>query len=119
MYKRIAEIRSKADAEDVLDEMLDRYGEIPAETKNLILVASIKARCTEMGIVRVEKKAGKLVIYPASAPTKEQSIAVAQRFPGRVLTSLGQNPCYNIKLQGNEGIAEVLEEIFKIYSPNL
>ena len=61
---------------------------------------------------------GKIVIYPGSAPTKEQSIAVAQRFPGRVLTSLGQNPCYNIKLQGNEGIGEVLEEIFKIYSPN-
>lgn len=119
MYKRIAEIKSKADADDVLDEMLDRYGEIPKETRNLVLVASIKARCAEMGIVKVEKKMGKIVIYPESAPTKEQSIAVAQRFPGRVLTSLGQNPCYNIKLQGNEGIGEVLEEIFKIYSPNL
>jgi len=119
MYKRIAEIRSKADADDVLDEMLDRYGEVPKETRNLVLVASIKARCAEMGIVKVEKKMGKIVIYPESAPTKEQSIAVAQRFPGRVLTSLGQNPCYNIKLQGNEGIGEVLEEIFKIYSPNL
>ena len=118
MYKRIAEIRTKADADDVLDEMLDRYGEVPKETRNLVLVASIKARCAEMGIVKVEKKMGKIVIYPESAPTKEQSIAIAQRFPGRVLTSLGQNPCFNIKLQGNEGIGEVLEEIFKIYSPN-
>ncbi len=118
MYKRISEIRSKSDADDVIDEMTDRYGEIPKETKNLILIASIKARCTDMGIVKVEYRPGKLAIYPSTAPTKEQSIAMAQRFPGRVLTSLGQKPCFNVKMQGNDSIEKVLEEIFKIYSPN-
>lgn len=118
MYKRISEIKSKSDADDVLDEMQDRYGDIPRETRNLVLVASIKARCTEIGIVKLVCKGNKLEVYPGTAPTKEQSVELAKRFPGRLLTSLGQNPCFNIKLAGEEGIDKVLEEIFKIYSPN-
>ena len=117
MYKRISEIKSKADADDVTDEMSDRYGEIPKETKNLIMIASIKARCSEIGIVKLEYRPGKLAIYPAVPPTKEQSIELASKFPGKVLTSLGKNPCYNVKVSSFEGIRPVLEEIFKIYSP--
>ena len=117
MYKRISEIKSKADADDVTDEMSDRYGEIPKETKNLIMIASIKARCSDIGIVKLEYHPGKLAIYPAVPPTKEQSIELASKFPGKVLTSLGKNPCYNVKVSSFEGIGPVLEEIFKIYSP--
>ena len=118
MYKRISEIRSKADADDVIDEMTDRYGTIPKETQSLIMIASIKARCAEIGIVKVEYRAGKLAIYPECAPTKEQSVALAMKYPGKVLVSLGKNPCYNVRIAAAEGIGTVLEEIFKIYSPN-
>ena len=118
MYKKIAEIKTKSDAEDVLDEMSDRYGAVPKETKNLITIASVRARCTSIGIVKVEYRAGKLSIYPEKAPEKEQQIALATKFPGKVLTSLGSNPCYNVKIAGFDGVGEVLEEIFKIYSPN-
>ena len=117
MYKRIAEIKSQADADDVTDEMTDRYGEIPKETKNLITVASVRARCTAIGIVKVEYRGGKLSVYPSESPTKEQSVAIAMKFPGKVLTSLGKTPCYNIKVNSADEAGRVLEEIFKIYSP--
>ncbi len=118
MYKRIAEIKTKADAEDVLDEMTDRYGKVPKETRNLVTVASVRARCSDIGIIKVEYRGGKLAIYPATPPTKEQAISLATKFPGKVLTSLGSHPCYNVKIETFEGIGKVLEEIFKIYSPN-
>ena len=118
MYKRISEIKNKADADDVADELRDRYGEIPKETKNLLAIASIRARASAIGLVRIEYKNGKLAVYPSVPPTKEQSIALAMKFPGKVLTSLGKNPCYNIKADSVDGIGKVLEEIFKIYSPN-
>lgn len=118
MYKRISEIKTKADADDVADELSDRYGEIPKETKNLLVIASIRARASALGILRIEYKNGKLAVYPGTPPTKEQSVALAMKFPGKVLTSLGKNPCYNIKAESVEGIGTVLEEIFKIYSPN-
>ena len=118
MYKRISEIKTKADADDVADELTDRYGEIPKETRNLLVIASIRARASAIGLVRIEYKNGKLAVYPSAPPTKEQSIALAMKFPGKVLTSLGKNPCYNIKADAADGIGAVLEEIFKIYSPN-
>lgn len=118
MYKRISEIKTKADMEDVAAELTDRYGAIPKETRNLLTVASVRARCSTLGFVRVEYKNGKLAVYPAEAPTKEQSIALAMKFPGKVLTSLGKNPCYNVKAASPEDMGRVLEEIFKIYSPN-
>ena len=68
--------------------------------------------------MRIEYKNGKLAVYPSTPPTKEQSVALAMKFPGKVLTSLGKNPCYNIKADSTDGIGAILEEIFKIYSPN-
>lgn len=118
MYKRIAEIKNESDASDVRDEMLDRYGNLPKETENLIAVALIKAKCTAIGIVKVEYRNAKLAIYPSVAPDKEQSIALASKFPGKVLTSFGKTPCFNVKVSAQEEAARVLEEIFKIYSPN-
>ena len=118
MYKRISEIKSASDADDVSDEMEDRYGEMPRETKNLIMVASIKARCTDLGIEKVVYNGGKLAIYPSETPTREQTVSLATKFPGKVLTSLGKSPCYNIKTSNFGEVGAILEEIFKIYSTN-
>jgi len=116
MYKRIAAIKTKEDADDVRDELLDRYGEIPKETESLISIALIRQKCASMGLVKVEEKNGKLAVYPKNAPTREIAIAFASKFAGRVLVSLGKEPCFNIKLKQGESVEPVLSEIFKIYS---
>ena len=41
MYKRIAEIKSEEDVSDVADELIDRFGDIPAETEALMSVAPV------------------------------------------------------------------------------
>ena len=43
MYKKIASVRNEADRSEIIDELLDRFGEIPKETLNLIEIALIKA----------------------------------------------------------------------------
>ena len=45
-------------------------------------------------------------------------IAFASKFAGRVLVSMGKDPCFNIKLKAGEDVYPVLDEIFKIYSHN-
>lgn len=49
-YKKIAEIRSTKDADDVIDELIDRYGEIPVMTINLISIAEIKSIAEVIGV---------------------------------------------------------------------
>ncbi len=116
MYKRIASISDNEQAQDVRDELLDRYGDIPAETENLIKIALIRKKCESLGFVKLEHRDTKLAIYPKTAPTKEIAIEVASKFAGRVLLSMGEEPCFNIKLRAGEDISPVLSEIFKIYS---
>lgn len=118
MYKRIAAIETDADADDVRDELLDRFGEYPKETKALINIALIKRKCEKIGIVKIEERASKLAVYPKEAPTKEIAVSFASKFAGRVLISMGKEPCFNIKLKGGEDVSNVLAEIFKIYSYN-
>ena len=43
LYRRIAAIRSEADADDVMDELIDRYGDPPRTVNNLISVALLRA----------------------------------------------------------------------------
>ncbi len=118
MYKRIAAIEDDEAAGDVRDELLDRYGDIPKETENLIGISLIRRKCEKLGILRIEEKDSKLAIYPKDMPTKELAVAFVSRFAGRVLISAGKEPCFNIKLKTGESILPILEEIFKIYSHN-
>lgn len=43
VYKRITHIQSREDAQDIIDEIIDRYGDPPAPVRNLIAVARIRA----------------------------------------------------------------------------
>lgn len=61
MYKRIADIRSDSDISDVTDELIDRFGEVPAETTALMEVALIKAKCRDAGIRRVAPDGSKIL----------------------------------------------------------
>jgi len=118
MYKRIAAISGKEDADDVKDELLDRFGDIPKETTALINIALIRRRCEKIGIVKIEERNGVLAIYPKEAPTREIATGFVSKFAGRVLISMGKEPCFNIKMKSGESVTPLLFEIFKIYSYN-
>ncbi len=60
MYKRIADIRDKRDALDIIDEFTDRFGDMPVVVERLINVALAKALAEEAGIERVSYSDGKL-----------------------------------------------------------
>ena len=50
MYKRLAEVRSPADIDAVVEELTDRYGEPPAEVRNLLAVAAVPAAGSSMPV---------------------------------------------------------------------
>ena len=118
MYKKIAAVNGNEDADDVKDELLDRYGDIPKETLSLITISLIRRKCEQIGIVKIEERNGVLAVFPKDAPTREIATKFVSKFPSRVLISMGKEPCFNIKLKAGEVAAPILEEIFKIYSCN-
>ena len=58
LYRRMAAIRSQEDADDLLDEIVDRYGEPPKGVLNLIDIALLRAKAKDAGIKDIRQKAG-------------------------------------------------------------
>ncbi len=53
MYKKISTISNEEEAEDVRLELIDRFGQIPSVTENLLEVALIKAKAHEVYITEI------------------------------------------------------------------
>ncbi len=58
MYKRIASIQSESDRAEVLDELIDRYGDVPAVVETLLDVSQLRALCNRLGISQVSRGRG-------------------------------------------------------------
>ena len=53
MYQKISDIKTKEDSLDVIDELLDRYGDIPMETENLIKIVEIRNIARDIGVKKI------------------------------------------------------------------
>lgn len=60
IYKRIADMETEKDREEMLDELLDRFGQIPEIVDNLLRIARIRVRAHELGITDVKGIPGRL-----------------------------------------------------------
>ena len=56
LYRRMAAIRTQEDADDLLDEIVDRYGEPPRGVLNLIDIALLRAQARKVGIKDIRQK---------------------------------------------------------------
>ena len=56
LYRRMAAIRNQEDADDLLDEIIDRYGDPPKGVLNLIDIALLRANARKIGIVDIKQK---------------------------------------------------------------
>ena len=61
LYRRMAAIRTETDADDLLDEIVDRYGEPPKGVLNLIDIALLRAKARDCGITDIKQKAGDIL----------------------------------------------------------
>ncbi len=66
LYRRMAAIRCQEDADDLLDEIVDRYGEPPKGVLNLIDIALMRAKAREIGIKDIRQKAGDVLFTLAN-----------------------------------------------------
>ena len=64
IYKRIAAIDSTADAEDVREELTDRFGDLPLPAKNLLRVALIRSVAARLDLSEITGSGGTLRIIP-------------------------------------------------------
>lgn len=63
IYQDIALCRSEEDIANIVDELIDRYGNIPSEVENLLEIVRIKELCRKANIIKLSKKNNGFVFY--------------------------------------------------------
>lgn len=76
IYKRIAGLESQAECEDMKEELLDRFGEIPTAVQNLFRISMIRVKAHKLYITEVKGKNGEIQFT-----LKPDALIRAERIP--------------------------------------
>ncbi|MCD7796362.1 MAG: transcription-repair coupling factor [Clostridiales bacterium] len=113
MYKRIANIKNKEDADDVRDELADRFGEVPESVNGLIEIAMLRNTAMELNITEITERMGALLFYLQSVDIR--TVAILNAFmKGRVKLSTGKKPYISVKCVLNEPTLDTLRQTLDI-----
>ena len=107
LYRRIAAIRTNEDASDLLDELLDRYGEAPKSVLALLDVALLRAAAAKAGVSDISQKKDMLKLtLGVFRPEALVAVCSLSKYRGRVTIAAGDTPALTLKLKPG---ADVLE----------
>ena len=112
VYRRIAEIKTYEDSSDVVDELIDRFGEPPESVYGLIDIALLRSRATSLGITEVKQQANAILLYKEKFDM-ERVKRLIQGMPNKVMLSAGSRPYISVALAGKPPL-DVLEDALKI-----
>ena len=105
LYRRIAHIRSEADADDLVDELIDRYGDPPRPVNNLISVALLRAAASALGIQDIAQKGDTVRFTLKDFDVKQIArLSGLAPFQGRIRFAPDKNnvPVLTLKLKAKE-----------------
>ena len=62
MYQKLSNAKNDEDLEDITDELLDRFGDVPKVTRNLIEIIRIRNKARQIGIDEIRQKGNSLML---------------------------------------------------------
>ena len=112
LYRRIAAIRTDDDASDLLDEMLDRYGEAPKSVLALLDVALLRAAAAKAGISDISQKKDVLKFtLGIFRPEALVSVCNLAKYKYRLTLAAGDTPALSLKLKPGANVLETATEL--------
>lgn len=113
MYRRISDIRTEESVKDIVNELKDRFGNIPAETVNLINIAYIRSLASNLGICEIKQRNRVIFIYQKEFDFKKISCIINQ-MKGKAVLDSGVKPHLLIKVENNERAIDLLNKAFYV-----
>ncbi len=123
IYKRIAALSTESDRADIIDEMIDRFGEMPAEVNTLLDVALLRSICHDLGVSQVSHRGDVLnmrldqqyvqdpmaLIQAMKATDKRLSLSTAK--PTAILLTVGRTTESRVLAEG----IRVMDRVRELY----
>ena len=117
LYRRIALIRTGEQKSDMLDELIDRFGEPPAEAVALLDIALLRSQASEQGISEIKQQDGRLLLTFAETDFARQSALCGDdAFRGRLLLGAGASPYLSLRLNKGETPLDMAETLVEKYA---
>ena len=111
LYRRMAAVRTEEDAEDLFDEVVDRYGEPPEGVLNLISVALLRGKAAAVGIREIAQKGAEIHFTLESLNLEAVSaICSDERLKGRVYFVAGSVPILKLRMVKGDKPLRVCEK---------
>ncbi len=116
IYRRIALIRTEAEADDITDELCDRFGDPPPSVNALIQVALLRGEASQAGITDIAQKGGFIRFVFAEFDFESVSALYARpAWQGRVKVEAGGKPAVALKLLSKRRILEEARAFVREY----
>ena len=121
IYQDIALCRNDKDIEDVIDEIIDRYGSMPQEVENLIEIARIKILCRTANVLKIVQRTDAVVFYLDKYNIKidEKMINIlVEKYGPKLKFSQGVEPYITLKISSKDEIKiiRMIKELLTIIS---
>ncbi len=107
MYKKIASIQSEENKEDLVDELIDRFGDLSQPVMNLISISALRSACASLAIDHVSQKDNALMMrFSISADIDLVRVLTAVRKHPEIQVLAGNPPI--LKYTGKTNSSEAL-----------
>lgn len=112
IYQDIAIAKTEADIQNVIDEIIDRYGSMPKEVENLIEIARIKQLCKQKGISKLAQRNDNLMFHVGRKFNPELVPELIKQYGTRIRFSQSIDSYITLKITDLTDII-VIQEIKK------
>ncbi len=117
IYQDIAIAKTEDDIQNVIDEIIDRYGSIPKEVENLIEIARIKQLCRKKGIIKLVQRNENLIFYVDKKFNTDKIPELIRKYGTRIKFSQSLQPYITLKLfeLNDKNIILEIKKFFEIF----
>jgi transcription-repair coupling factor (superfamily II helicase) len=118
IYKRIAAIQSEEEYDDMLEELMDRFGEPPRSVQNLLMIARLRAMAHEAYITELTQKGDeiRIVMYEKAQIDTTKIDGLLKSYRGRLKFQIAETPCFiyirpRVNKKENENVIQTVKEL--------
>lgn len=117
LYRRIACVRNQRDADDIIDEMIDRYGDVPKSVDNLVQVALLRSDASACGVTEIAQKRNNIIFGLRDFDFKRiaRLIAIPQ-YKDTLKVLPGEKPTISLALGKKDEPLSACKQLVKLYS---
>ena len=116
IYQDIALCRTEEDISNVIDEIIDRFGNMPNEIENLLEISRIKRLAKEKYLVKIQSKRDAVVFTYDNNKFDNSSLSdLIEKYGNRIKFSSGIKPMITLKIEkkGERGLLQEVKEFLK------